>query len=148
MFDLRARCGKVQRLGMAGTNGTKFPGIREHLQRNIQQATNDSAAAPPTLGMRLTEPSSESSPARAQAYVHAFNRRRTHVHSARPTHSRAPRTLPTTRSIPTRTLQHCECASAALRAWLGSPVGPVQRRLARSTAMAQGQTALCMHAAH
>jgi D-galacturonate reductase len=34
MFDLRRR-GKVGRLIMAGTNGSKFPSIREHLQRVI-----------------------------------------------------------------------------------------------------------------
>ncbi len=34
MFDLRRR-GKVDRLCMAGTNGTKFPGIRRHLTRAI-----------------------------------------------------------------------------------------------------------------
>lgn len=34
MFDLRRR-GKVDRVGMCGVNGKKFPGIREHMQRNI-----------------------------------------------------------------------------------------------------------------
>jgi D-galacturonate reductase len=34
MFDLRRR-GKVNRLCMAGTNGTKFPGIRRHVTRAI-----------------------------------------------------------------------------------------------------------------
>mmetsp|Transcript_19076 Transcript_19076/g.43246 ORF Transcript_19076/g.43246 Transcript_19076/m.43246 type:complete len:428 (-) Transcript_19076:141-1424(-) len=34
MFDLRRR-GKVGRLAMCGTNGTKFPGIRRHMQRCI-----------------------------------------------------------------------------------------------------------------
>ena len=34
LFDLRAQ-GKVGRLAMAGVNGTKFPGIREHLGRVI-----------------------------------------------------------------------------------------------------------------
>jgi D-galacturonate reductase len=34
LFDLRRR-GKVDRLSMAGTNGTKFPGIRGHLKRLI-----------------------------------------------------------------------------------------------------------------
>ena len=34
LFDLRAR-GLVGRLAMAGTNGTKFPGIRAHLERVI-----------------------------------------------------------------------------------------------------------------
>ncbi len=34
LFDLRRR-GKVGRLKMAGTNGTKFPGIRRHLQQLI-----------------------------------------------------------------------------------------------------------------
>jgi D-galacturonate reductase len=34
LFDLRRR-GKVDRLSMAGTNGTKFPGIREHINRAI-----------------------------------------------------------------------------------------------------------------
>ncbi len=34
MFDLRRR-GLVDRLLMAGTNGTKFPEIRQHLQRSI-----------------------------------------------------------------------------------------------------------------
>jgi len=34
MFDLRQR-GLVDRLIMAGTNGTKFPGIRDHLQSKI-----------------------------------------------------------------------------------------------------------------
>jgi D-galacturonate reductase len=34
LFDLRRR-GKVDRLTMAGTNGTKFPGIRDHIDRVI-----------------------------------------------------------------------------------------------------------------
>ncbi|KAJ3813652.1 hypothetical protein F5876DRAFT_86933 [Lentinula aff. lateritia] len=34
MFDLR-RLGKVDKLGMAGVNGGKFPAIREHLDKNI-----------------------------------------------------------------------------------------------------------------
>ncbi|KAB5547339.1 D-galacturonic acid reductase [Coniochaeta sp. 2T2.1] len=40
MFDLRRR-GKVGKLGMVGTNGTKFPAIREHLHKNIQQVYNN-----------------------------------------------------------------------------------------------------------
>jgi D-galacturonate reductase len=36
LFDLRRR-GKVDRLAMAGTNGTRFPGIREHLDRAISR---------------------------------------------------------------------------------------------------------------
>jgi hypothetical protein len=32
MFDLRRR-GKVGRLGLVGVSGSKFPGIRNHLQR-------------------------------------------------------------------------------------------------------------------
>lgn len=39
MFDLRRR-GKVGKLGMVGTNGSKFPAIREHLHKNIQQVYN------------------------------------------------------------------------------------------------------------
>ena len=34
MMDLRTK-GKTDRLAMAGVNGTKFPGIRKHMQRNI-----------------------------------------------------------------------------------------------------------------
>ena len=34
MMDLRSK-GKTDRLAMAGVNGTKFPGIRAHMQRNI-----------------------------------------------------------------------------------------------------------------
>ena len=34
MFDLRRR-GKVGRVGLCGTNGTKMPGIRAHMQRQI-----------------------------------------------------------------------------------------------------------------
>ena len=34
LFDLRRR-GKVGQLRMAGTNGTKFPGIRQHIQRTM-----------------------------------------------------------------------------------------------------------------
>ncbi|KAJ3905462.1 hypothetical protein F5879DRAFT_1075544 [Lentinula edodes] len=34
LFDLR-RLGKVDKLGMAGVNGGKFPAIREHLDKNI-----------------------------------------------------------------------------------------------------------------
>lgn len=34
MMDLRQR-GKVNRIGMAGVNGKKFPGIRAHMDRNI-----------------------------------------------------------------------------------------------------------------
>ena len=40
MFDLRRR-GRVGRLAMAGTNGTKFPGIRAHLERLIGGAYRD-----------------------------------------------------------------------------------------------------------
>lgn len=39
LFDLRAR-GKVGELAMAGTNGTKFPGIRKHLKRCIADRYN------------------------------------------------------------------------------------------------------------
>eukprot|EP00559_Dactyliosolen_fragilissimus_P008009 CAMPEP_0184869662 /NCGR_PEP_ID=MMETSP0580-20130426/34893_1 /TAXON_ID=1118495 /ORGANISM="Dactyliosolen fragilissimus" /LENGTH=80 /DNA_ID=CAMNT_0027371293 /DNA_START=154 /DNA_END=393 /DNA_ORIENTATION=+ len=34
MFDLRRR-NKVDRIAMCGVNGKKFPGIREHMQKNI-----------------------------------------------------------------------------------------------------------------
>ncbi len=40
MFDLRRR-GKVGGLRMAGTNGTKFPGIREHLKKMIASVYRD-----------------------------------------------------------------------------------------------------------
>ena len=40
MFDLRRR-GKVAQLSMVGTNGTKFPGIRAHLQRAIAETYRD-----------------------------------------------------------------------------------------------------------
>ncbi len=40
MFDLRRR-GKVADLRMAGTNGTKFPGIRDHLKRMIADVYRD-----------------------------------------------------------------------------------------------------------
>ena len=40
LFDLRRR-GKVGSLKMAGTNGTKFPGIREHLQRCVAGTFRD-----------------------------------------------------------------------------------------------------------
>ncbi|KAK2040489.1 oxidoreductase family protein [Colletotrichum somersetense] len=39
LFDLRRR-GKVSKLGMVGVNGTKFPAIREHLDKNITQFYN------------------------------------------------------------------------------------------------------------
>lgn len=39
MFDLRRR-GKVGKLSMVGTSGTKFPAIREHLHKNISQFYN------------------------------------------------------------------------------------------------------------
>ncbi|KAF2837918.1 D-galacturonic acid reductase [Patellaria atrata CBS 101060] len=39
LFDLRRR-GKVGKLSMVGTNGTKYPAIREHLQKNISGAYN------------------------------------------------------------------------------------------------------------
>ncbi|KAJ6785829.1 hypothetical protein PWT90_09610 [Aphanocladium album] len=39
LFDLRRR-GKVEKLGMVGVNGTKFPAIREHLEKNITQVYN------------------------------------------------------------------------------------------------------------
>ncbi|CCF46044.1 D-galacturonic acid reductase, partial [Colletotrichum higginsianum] len=39
LFDLRRR-GKVNQLGMVGVNGTKFPAIREHLDKNITQVYN------------------------------------------------------------------------------------------------------------
>ncbi|KAK3299418.1 uncharacterized protein B0H64DRAFT_99893 [Chaetomium fimeti] len=40
LFDLRRR-GKVGELSMVGVNGTKYPAIREHLQKNITQAYNN-----------------------------------------------------------------------------------------------------------
>lgn len=40
MFDLRRR-DKVNRLAMCGVNGTKFPGIREHMQENIVNVYQD-----------------------------------------------------------------------------------------------------------
>ena len=40
LMDLRRR-GIVGRLAMAGTNGTRFPGIRQHLQSQIGDAYND-----------------------------------------------------------------------------------------------------------
>ncbi|KAI9872802.1 MAG: hypothetical protein M1830_001177, partial [Pleopsidium flavum] len=39
LFDLRRR-GKVGKLSMVGTSGTKFPSIRQHLNKNISQAYN------------------------------------------------------------------------------------------------------------
>ncbi|KAF4120848.1 D-galacturonate reductase [Geosmithia morbida] len=39
LFDLRRR-GKVGNLSMVGVNGTKFPAIRQHLDKNITQAYN------------------------------------------------------------------------------------------------------------
>ncbi|KAI4598862.1 hypothetical protein KJ359_002275 [Pestalotiopsis sp. 9143b] len=39
LFDLRRR-GKVGKLSMVGTNGTKFPAIRQHLDKNITQVYN------------------------------------------------------------------------------------------------------------
>ncbi|KAI1310118.1 hypothetical protein F5Y03DRAFT_346978 [Xylaria venustula] len=39
LFDLRRR-GKVGQLSMAGTNGTKFPAIRQHLETNITNVYN------------------------------------------------------------------------------------------------------------
>ncbi|EME48792.1 hypothetical protein DOTSEDRAFT_84334 [Dothistroma septosporum NZE10] len=39
LFDLRRR-GKVGSLSMVGTSGSKFPAIREHLQKNITKAYN------------------------------------------------------------------------------------------------------------
>lgn len=40
MFDLRRR-GKVNRVAMCGVNGKKFPGIRQHMKRNIEQVYKD-----------------------------------------------------------------------------------------------------------
>lgn len=40
LFDLRRR-GKVGKLSMVGTTGTKFPAVREHLQQNISSVYND-----------------------------------------------------------------------------------------------------------
>lgn len=40
LFDLR-RLGKVDHLSMVGTNGGKFPAIREHLQENIANVYKD-----------------------------------------------------------------------------------------------------------
>lgn len=40
MSDLRRR-GKVNRLGLCGTNGSKFPGIRAHMQRAIGDQYRD-----------------------------------------------------------------------------------------------------------
>ncbi|KAI1437473.1 hypothetical protein GGR50DRAFT_685865 [Xylaria sp. CBS 124048] len=39
LFDLRRR-GKVSQLSMVGTNGTKFPAIRQHLETNITKVYN------------------------------------------------------------------------------------------------------------
>lgn len=39
MFDLR-RLGKVGEISMVGTNGSKLPAIREHLDKNIGQVYN------------------------------------------------------------------------------------------------------------
>ncbi|KAI5897712.1 NAD(P)-binding protein [Schizophyllum commune H4-8] len=39
-FDLR-RLGKVDKLGMAGVSGSKFPAIREHLAKNIGEVYKD-----------------------------------------------------------------------------------------------------------
>ena len=40
LFDLR-RLGKVDRLAMVGTNGTKFPGIRQHFKQQIADVYSD-----------------------------------------------------------------------------------------------------------
>src|SRR5688572_22518742 len=40
LFDMRRR-GKVGRLMMAGTNGTKYPGIRRHLHNCIARVYKD-----------------------------------------------------------------------------------------------------------
>ncbi|MBD3181967.1 gfo/Idh/MocA family oxidoreductase [Candidatus Poribacteria bacterium] len=40
LFDLR-RFGKIDRIAMAGTNGTKFPGIRQHFKSNISDVYRD-----------------------------------------------------------------------------------------------------------
>ena len=40
LFDMRRR-GKVGRLLMAGTNGSKFPGIRRHVNSAIARAYKD-----------------------------------------------------------------------------------------------------------
>mmetsp|Transcript_5868 Transcript_5868/g.11496 ORF Transcript_5868/g.11496 Transcript_5868/m.11496 type:complete len:423 (-) Transcript_5868:98-1366(-) len=40
MFDLRRRA-KVDRVGMCGVNGKKFPGIRNHMQQNIGNVYRD-----------------------------------------------------------------------------------------------------------
>ncbi len=40
MFDLR-RLGKVDHLSMVGTNGSKYPAIRKHLDENIGQVYKD-----------------------------------------------------------------------------------------------------------
>ncbi len=35
------RGGKVRKAKMVGTSGTKFPGIRDHLKRNLEQVYTD-----------------------------------------------------------------------------------------------------------
>ncbi|KAH9982527.1 hypothetical protein BGW80DRAFT_30204 [Lactifluus volemus] len=40
LFDLRRR-GKVDKLGMVGVNGNKFPAIRAYLQENVGQVYKD-----------------------------------------------------------------------------------------------------------
>ena len=40
LFDLK-RLGKIDRLTMVGTNGTKFPGIRQHIKQQIADAYRD-----------------------------------------------------------------------------------------------------------
>jgi len=43
MFDMQTahRGSKVRKAKMVGTNGTKFPGIRDHLKKNIEQVYSD-----------------------------------------------------------------------------------------------------------
>ncbi|KAL7481461.1 hypothetical protein ACHAW6_007146 [Cyclotella cf. meneghiniana] len=64
MFDLRRR-GKVARVGMCGVNGKKFPGIRNHMQKNIGDVYKDMDLTCDTY------PSDDT--VDPQAYVHAIS---------------------------------------------------------------------------
>lgn len=67
-FDLRAR-GRLNELSMAGTNGSKFPAIRAHLQQAVADVYRD-------MDVSFSSFPGDGEPSDAQAYLKALDRLR------------------------------------------------------------------------
>jgi len=65
LFDLRRR-GKIDRILIAGSNGTKFPGIRDHLKRNVEQVYRD-------MSVDFESYPSDTTTSDPQAYIKAMD---------------------------------------------------------------------------